>query len=136
MQYERTFRLSAAHFNSGRSYQTAWKLASLESVHLTQEDLLRAFLDIHGHNFKIVVMVCTDVLQYDGWLIDDVALAKHVMRWDGINLSMHPDFFNDKLRATTELMAHKLYQQLNHAFPDKISFVRVFETDDIFAEAP
>jgi len=163
MRYERTFRFSASHFNSRKAYEIAWRDHPVKSVASPVEDplegahyrhLLRdtmdwgnakfALTDVHGHNFKIVISFISledggAELEDEGWLIDDAAVEAIVMEWSGINLSMPPDFYTSRERATTELMAEKLLSKIKKRqlgkVPTEIEFVRVYETDDIFAEA-
>jgi 6-pyruvoyl-tetrahydropterin synthase len=135
MQYVRTYRFSAAHFNSSATYQLVWGWSDCGGdAYCRQDVVMLALADIHGHNFKIEVHVSGSVPK-EGWLIDDVELEKVVMEWANTNLSMHPDFIDRKLRATTENMASLLYQKLNNGrFPAvEIDTVIVRETKDIFA---
>lgn len=103
-------------------------------------DLLK---DIHGHNFRIDVEIRTHFVENEfnpskAWLVDDEKLMNIVMAWDNMNVSMHPDFLDKKLRATTENMAIVLLLKLREAqiYTQKVNIrVRVHETDDIYAEA-
>lgn len=134
MIYRRQFRLQAAHFNSLGSYLDVW--ATIGRRETTTLSLLK---DIHGHNFKIIVEI-RGMMKHDGaWLVDDVALEEIVMSWNNCNLSVHDDFLVNRLRATTENMAHVLMDKLAASKPildanATVRGVRVYETDDIFAQ--
>lgn len=135
MRYQRTFRLQASHFNDQWSYEQVWNLPPANRgavVDLRITELVRLLSSVHGHNFKIVVTL-DGVLAEQDWLIDDRELALVVMGWDNTNLSMHPDFFDNKLRATTENMARVLLEKLTGPFGELVKNVTVYETDDIFA---
>lgn len=131
--YERKFRFSAAHFNTRQAYEVVWKL--LDTFAMDFEGLKYAFTQVHGHNFVVTALFENDALSDDGWLVDDPEIEAVVMQWAGINVSMHPDFLSNKERATTERMAQKLLEKFR-ALPNvRCAGVRVYETDDIFAEA-
>lgn len=141
MLYQRTFRFSASHFNSYKSYQRVWGMRPGDAI--IMDDAFALLADIHGHNFKVVVDIEHDPRLLErgkqdpdrDWLIDDVELERVVMEWSNTNLSMHPDFFNQKIRATTERMAEILYAKLNNGrFDADIALVTVYETDDIYAQ--
>lgn len=136
MNYVRTFRLQAAHFNSEEAYRIAWRVIDGKPFHDTTNEIELALRECHGHNFKIEVRL-TGLL--DGpWLVDDEKLADIVMAWDNINLSMHPDFTAGRERATTENMAATLLVKLRAAFNStklNVSSVKVEETEDIYAVA-
>lgn len=133
MRYTRTYRIQAAHFNSQTPYDVVWGLAPhIEMV--TKADLLTCARDVHGHNFKIVLVLegeCGD----DDWLVDDVSLEAVVMEWENTNLSMHRDFVDQRYRATTERMAEVLLRKLRGRFRELIKRVDVYENDDIHATA-
>lgn len=133
MRYQRTFELHAAHFNEDAQYR---------AVHHPRlsDDWLRAEVlelcrQVHGHNFKIVVAVMDVAFEKSKlpWLIDDVELESIVRQWDRCNLSLHDDFYDTGMRATTEMMAHLLFKKLHARWPLMIEGVRVYETADIFA---
>lgn len=141
IQYERTYRFSASHFNLRSTYESVWgmRAAGIQNppsglIAVDVGVLEKCFLDIHGHNFKATVNFEGEVLSKDGWLIDDVSVEKVIMEWSGINLSMHPDFIATRERATTENMAKKLLQKLRARWP-LAKRVIIWETDDIFAVA-
>jgi 6-pyruvoyl-tetrahydropterin synthase len=142
LRYDRTFRFSAAHFNSRKSYETAWDMLAaleLESDTIKFPDvsaILKMLSDIHGHNFKLRVVV-DGTLDNEGFVTDDVALEKAAMRYSGVNVSMHPDFTTKLLRATTELMAENIYEAISGVITGGCGLERVelWETDDIFAVA-
>lgn len=140
MRYNRMFHFSAAHFNSSEAYQMLWASMDQKGGYIDMEKLRFLLTGIHGHNFKVEVSVIADMQQGASWLIDDVALAGVVMRWDNLNLSMHPDFLNTKQRATTENMASILLHEIMESLallrlptPYQID-VKVYETDDIYAQ--
>lgn len=136
MEYKRTFRFSAAHFNELWCYQTVWEL---DMCTPDRAGLLRLLSEVHGHNFFVVVtvvgMMDIDEAQVSDWLIDDLALEKVVMEWANINLSVHPDFMSIRARATTERMAAILLRKLRAKFSRHVHVrgVEVWETDDIVA---
>jgi 6-pyruvoyl-tetrahydropterin synthase len=134
MIYERTFRFSAAHFNSLMAYQIAWKIAN--KIEVSPEQQFIALHHIHGHNFRVVVTLSGEMGETP-WLVDDVALEKKVMEWNGHNVSLHPDFLDMQQRATTENMARELVRKINGILPEGVHVrqVVVYETDDIFARA-
>lgn len=134
MQYVRTFILQAAHLNSAKAYEIIWAAASMS--HFASQDLLAAVRDCHGHNFKIEVALEGDMLIGSPWLVDDVTLTALVMEWDNTNLSVHPDFIENRERATTENMADVLLAKLRtHLGKELVKRVTVWETDHIYAVA-
>lgn len=135
MIYERTFWLQAAHFNSQLSYDCVWALAKEPGTKgLRRDEALSLCRDVHGHNFRITVMLEGDPVKGKSpWLVDDVQLAQVVMEWDNTNISLHPDFMGPRWRATTELMAHVLYAKLWDVFGPIVRAVTVNETHDISA---
>jgi 6-pyruvoyl-tetrahydropterin synthase len=145
MKYHREFTLSSCHFNGADIYKT-WN--EIKQPHREDPDALKnafrtVLTGIHGHNFKIVVDVENDFDPRDDYLVDDIEIESVVMQWHNTNLSLHPDFENKKLRATTENMAHLLVRKLAHqltkhenlAAPGSMVCVVVHETADIYAEA-
>ncbi len=135
MIYSRTFHIQSAHFNGRKSYETYWKLVD-GNDDLKSQDLIEAFADIHGHNYKIVIEVTGTLDEAgEGWLIDDMLLEQLVKQWDNINLSTHIDFTQFKQRATTENMAMILLHKCYTEFLDHKFLVRVYENADIYAQA-
>lgn len=147
MIYHRTFKISAAHFNSTKAYQLLWAFRdwSLSGKSLDRKSMEMGVLewarDCHGHNFKIEVAIAAE-LSAD-WLIDDIELEKTVMEWNNINISIHPDFLELNLRATTENMALILSRKIAILMTSHLNarvqdgafvHVKVHETDDIYAE--
>lgn len=138
MRYNRVFKLQAAHFNALHTYYAVWDWT--KGGVMLQEQVLRCLADCHGHNFKIVVALeveAFDVMAEGAspWIVDDASLTKLVMEWDNMNISMHPDFLKQRLRATTEAMAQVLFKKLLDAFGPNACGVRVYETEDIYAQA-
>jgi 6-pyruvoyl-tetrahydropterin synthase len=134
MVYRRTFRFAAAHFNSLWAYQRVWDVGP-QGCGFTVEQLMRLLGDIHGHNFRVELVLQGIFGRDESWLVDDVVLDKIVMEWANTNLSVHPDFVKRRLRATTEQMALVLYDKLVgrlHGLPH-VEAVTVYETDDISA---
>lgn len=131
MRYKRRFKLQAAHFNSDWSYKRVWATA------ITAADARQLLTHIHGHNFTIDVVLdgSFGVGRPAAWLVDDVELSNVVMEWDNTNLSMHVDFLDDKVRATTENMARILFGKLLIKFGPIAKSVTVYETDQICATA-
>lgn len=128
MQYVRTFRFSAAHFNSIATYLKVW-----ENQSIPRSEMHEVLRDIHGHNFKAVVVIGGNLDKGD-WFADDAEISEIIMEWDAENLSMHDDFFNRRQRATTERMAATLFLKLLNKFGPCIKGVTIYETDDIFAK--
>jgi 6-pyruvoyl-tetrahydropterin synthase len=133
MRYKRTFILQACHFNGLGEYELYWN-----SAELTHAECLVLLKGTHGHNFKIEIEVTKAFDQgamrtSDGWLIDDIALEAFVREWDNTNLSVHKDFAC--IRATTENMAIILHRKLKKEFKTCVFVVRIFERDDVSAEA-
>jgi len=137
MKYVRTFTLQSAHLNSAHAYQILWDAADNKGGRVAAADVLDAMLACHGHNFKIVVELAGVKPINVPWLVDDVRLTSIVMSWDNVNLSVHPDFLNFRLRATTENMAAVLIDKLRDALGNAalVKSVTVHETADIYAVA-
>lgn len=137
--YHRTFHLQSSHFNSRKSYETVWEIVDCfdkrKDLHVPTDEILAAFKDIHGHNFKVQVNVVGEKLDNEGFLVDDVQLARIVMAYDNCNLSMLPGFLLHKRRASTELLADFILNDLRDVFGGAIAMVRVYENDDIYAQA-
>jgi 6-pyruvoyl-tetrahydropterin synthase len=97
------------------------------------EVVQRFFRGMHGHTFYVTVDVLRAEVNADGFVVDDVQLEALVMEWHRVNLSAHPDFLLDRIRATTEsmasILAHKIHDRLKVR-----TRVRVQETADISAE--
>lgn len=145
MRYVRTYAFSAAHFNSRRSYETAW---SIVAAHEMKDEgkpfpdltsICRMMRDVHGHNFKCEVAIDGNHLENkEGWIVDDVALEKAIMEYAGINVSMHPDFMTIKARATTEVLAQAIFDRVMALLEGTSAtcvHVKLWETDDIYAVA-
>jgi 6-pyruvoyl-tetrahydropterin synthase len=132
LNYRTTFKFSAAHFNSRKTYETYWALVNGQRPN--DDELKAAFLDSHGHNFKVEIDA-TGEQDEEGWIIDDVAMAKMIKPYDGINLSVLPEFVEKKERSTTENLATHIKRKLHDQWPDVHFVVRVWETDDIYAMA-
>src|SRR5262245_32024750 len=117
MIYDRTFRISSSHFNSEETYKFVWDLVEKPPPSsLPRVDVICALKDSHGHNFRIVVSLERPLIGNDQWIVDDEQLSNVVMGWNNINLSMHNDFLNTRIRATTENMARLLVTKLIKAF--------------------
>jgi 6-pyruvoyl-tetrahydropterin synthase len=130
MRYERTYHFSAAHFTSPSGYELLWRVVDGEQLSPSQ---LRTLLeDIHGHNYKVDVTVNAEV-QKMALLISDIELTRCVMQWSGVNLPLHDDFVNQRIRATTEniarILANKV-EKLVLSTPCQIK-ITVWETQDI-----
>ena len=142
--YERTFKVQACHI-SDKGYPHLH--ASLAAISCgdwmkAHDELFKAFFHTHGHNFKVEIVAFGDELQPNGFLVDDVALTEKVMEWNGVNLSLHHDFFNQigtdghPLRATTERLAYALWEKLNNAFDLMPFVVTIHETDEVKSTYP
>lgn len=143
--YERRFTVQASHISdAGYPHLYTALDAGEHGVHdIAYRELFQAMLKTHGHNFRIVVRVTAGSLTREGFSVDDVKITEAVMEWNGINLSLHPDFFNLKdadgrpRRATTERMAEVLWTKLDRLLvgANRIR-VTVFETEDVRADYP
>ena len=97
---------------------------------------------LHGHNWKVEVMVCGDYLEKNGLLLD-FSVVKRVLR--AVLDTMDHKFLNDlpdfhKMNPTSENIAKLIYQKIS-AHPDfkgnKVSQVGVWESENacaIYAE--
>jgi 6-pyruvoyl-tetrahydropterin synthase len=134
MNYYRTFHISASHFNSRKAYETYWALRDSDGVLVlpTKGDLLLAFQEIHGHNFKIEVHAAGQ-LNREGWVVSDLDVEKIVMQWNNKNLSTLPEFTDGRIRATTENMVVMLTEKLKDKFDDISWSVKIHETPDVSA---
>ena len=98
--------------------------------------------NLHGHNWKVEVMVCGDYLEKNGLLLD-FSVVKRVLR--AVLDTMDHKFLNDlpdfhKMNPTSENIAKLIYQKIG-AHPDfkgnKVSQVGVWESENacaIYAE--
>ena len=130
ISYDRTFKFSASHFNSRKTYSIYWDLT--EGRDVTKQELLDAFKDIHGHNF-IVKVAAIGPQDEEGFVINDEHLEKFIKAWDGINLSCLPEFVNTRTRSTTENLAMSLHKHLSEMYPKHFFMVTVVETEDVQA---
>lgn len=139
VSYNRTFVIQASHFGSIQAYEQAWTLLDLAQhnimVATNIPSVIAAMTDIHGHNFKIDVVVGDVLGDHESWLISDVDLEAIVMEWNNVNLSLHRDFAATRMRATTERMASILVSKLTDRFGKRIVSVTVHETNCISAKA-
>lgn len=136
MKYQRTFEIHAAHFNRDLPYKHIWGMSNSDT--LSKPTMLGLLCDIHGHNFKIdIELFSTNFIPKIGWLVDDEELARVVNEWHGQNLSVHPDFLDQKIRATTENMAAVLFNKLATRFGNTWNSmgvtITVHETDGVSA---
>ena len=95
--------------------------------------------NVHGHNFRVQVIIEGERLDDSGLLVDFVELKKAVHtvidRMDHQWLNDLPPF--DKLNPSAENMARFIYCEVEAALPARsgvqIQFVRLWETDTAFA---
>jgi|SRR5882672_46397 len=133
--YQKTQEFFAAHFN-----ETAYpKFAEATKWpgDFDTDSLVSLLLDIHGHNFRATVRVDGEITKdsYSSYLISDEAITQTVNEWQGINLSVHPDFMGSDKRATTENMAEVLARKIGRQLlvSAKVT-VTIHESQDILAE--
>jgi 6-pyruvoyltetrahydropterin/6-carboxytetrahydropterin synthase len=93
---------------------------------------------MHGHNWKIQVVVTGQKLDEAGMIIDFKELSdltwKVVGRFDHQTFNEIPPF--DKINPTAENMAKYFYHELGKILPDgvKMAAVRLWETDKYMLE--
>lgn len=131
MRYTRRYVLQACHFNGAAEYaQLADAMRSSSSD--KEAALWQCLRGSHGHNFKVEVIVEGPIIGDDGYLVDDELITQTVMAWDNCNLSVHPDFMQRGLRATTENMVRLLIEKLRALAPR--GEVLVYERPEIMAK--
>jgi 6-pyruvoyl-tetrahydropterin synthase len=135
MQYKRTFRFSACHFNDRKAYEGYWRFLSKDWRRTTPylKEVAYAFRETHGHNFVVTITAQGKPDPKEGWLVEDTAIEKMIAIWTNKNLSVLADFVQTRERATTENMALKLRNKLDAAFPAVSFVVEVQETPDVSA---
>lgn len=89
---------------------------------------------VHGHNYKVLVMVEGEKLDSAGLLVDFVEVKRLLRavidRLDHEFLNDVPPF--DALNPSAENMAKYFYDEVSQAFPPspaRISSVKIWETD-------
>ena len=87
---------------------------------------------LHGHTWKVEVIVSGEALNDIGLLVDFKILKKKLkevlMPLDHVNLNEHPAF--QEINPSTENLARYIYAQLKtHVAPLKLNTVEVFESD-------
>ncbi len=93
---------------------------------------------VHGHNWKIQVVVKGDQLNETGMVIDFKELSdlawEVVGRFDHQMLNEIPPF--DRLNPTAENMARYFFQEIGKKLPDgvKMQAIRLWETDKYMVE--
>lgn len=139
MIYERSLTITAAHFNETAYMKFEDMRDQIGAMQVPEMDALIDLLqDSHGHNFRVVVHLESDKTlgAYSGYIIDDETLLACLLEWEGINISLHPDFRLARRRATTENMAEILCHKVGnliHAPGSTVVTVTVYETPDIRA---
>ncbi len=135
MQYDRTFKFSASHYGPWH-HAMVWK--AIQEDHMSAKDLMLLMSKLHGHNWKVRVSFEYEQSESDTvYGVWDEDIEAVVMEWNNCNLSMHPDFFQQKWISSTEVTAETLANKLLKGFPANAPSVTVVmhETDDIFVTA-
>lgn len=133
LSYSRTITIQACHFNGEQTYRALDEADSLQDEHghlklLRALDLWKEIAsDCHGHNFKITVYAEGPIPKSGeaSFLIADEELTEMIMKWEGCNLSLLPEFREIKARATTEWMARLLIPKVLALCKAEVDLVRV-----------
>ena len=133
--YKRTFHLSISHFNDQKCYDILWGALDHSAYDL---DWIYMLQNTHGHNLKVEIAISGDVPTAAGqdYVVSDEDLERVIMSYNNTNLSVHVDFTESRIRATTENIARLLLDKVSQ-MSDNISAVQVsvHENDDVVATA-
>jgi len=93
---------------------------------------------IHGHNWKIIVTVGSEILNEMGMVIDfkDLKKAMHkiIMPMDHNDINTYPPF--DVINPTSENLCKYIFDEMSKELNNdrmKVTKVKVFETDTSYA---
>jgi 6-pyruvoyltetrahydropterin/6-carboxytetrahydropterin synthase len=73
--------------------------------------------NLHGHNWKVVIEICSPKLNQDGMIIDFTHISNMVREWDHQNLNA---LFGDT-NTTAENLAQILSQHINYFLQHNVS---------------
>jgi 6-pyruvoyltetrahydropterin/6-carboxytetrahydropterin synthase len=105
---------------------------NISSAHYLR-DFNGACQRMHGHNWKIRVVVKAEELDDTGMAVDFKDLRdiseKVIMKYDHQNLNELPPF--DKINPTAELMSRYFYQEIAKELPTHVSMskISIWETE-------
>lgn len=84
---------------------------------------------VHGHSYKVEIVVTGEVDPETGWLIDFAVIDQH---WSALNARLDHHYLNDipgLENSTCENMAAYIWREMRGHIP-QISAVTVWETSD------